>query len=298
MHHDHCPLCTSTAISFRFSATDHLVSRQTFSLYKCSDCYFQFTADYPPENEAGRYYESDDYISHTNSERTLFDKTYQLVRKIMLRRKVSLVRKVTGLQQGRILDIGSGTGHFLAGMKNEGWETMGIEINEKTRKYANSKFDLDTQRPENISELSDSLFDCITLWHVLEHFYEPFRQMEETWRLLKPGGKLIIALPNCMSYDARHYGADWAALDVPRHLWHFGPSTFRLFAQKTGFSIEKIRMLPFDVFYISILSEKHKGSRLSSLTAIIKGICFSALSLFRKENSSSLVYILRKEDRS
>ena len=155
---------------------------------------------------------------------------------------------------------------------------------------------LDTIEPEKIETLSSKSFDCITLWHVLEHFHEPFEYMKEIGRLLKPDGVCLIALPNCASYDSEHFGKEWAAYDVPRHLWHFNPTTFSLFAERTGFRLTGNLNLPFDVFYISILSEKYRGSKFPVLSGAFEGIVFSIRSLFTGNRNSSVIYILRKSD--
>jgi ubiquinone/menaquinone biosynthesis C-methylase UbiE len=212
----------------------------------------------------------------------------------MLRKKKELIRKITGFKQGTILDIGSGTGHFAGIMKKVGWLAKGIEVNEKARKFSISHFGLEIGTPDKISSFEANSFDCITLWHVLEHFHDPFKYISEIYRLLKPGAVCVIALPNCSSYDAEHYKRFWAAWDVPRHLWHFNPVTFRLFSEKAGFCLEKLRSLPLDVFYISMLSEKYKGSGLSFIKGMVIAGWFAFLSFFNKKKSSSIIYILRK----
>ena len=259
-------------------------------------CGFRFTQDHPEESEAGRYYESDDYISHSDSRKGITEKAYQFIRKIMLIRKKRIIRKVTGLQTGNLLDIGSGTGHFLNVMQTAGWKIKGVEINARAREYSTSRFKIDEIAPEEIKKLPSGYFDCITLWHVLEHFHEPFEYMKEIGRLLKPAGVCIIALPNCSSLDAKHFGKEWAAYDVPRHLWHFNPSTFSRFAERTGFKLSGMMNLPFDVFYISILSEKYKGSGLPVISGGLKGIFFSFRSVFSRNQNSSVIYILRKSE--
>ncbi len=294
VHNKACPLCSSEKISLQFSCTDHFISKETFELYKCTVCGFVFTQDYSEETEIGKYYESDDYISHSDTSKGLSNKIYRLVRTRMLHRKKRIIRNVTGLNKGSLLDIGCGTGHFAGTMKKAGWQVKGIEINEKACNFSISQFGLEVIGPELISTLETNSFDCITLWHVLEHFHDKFKYASDIFRLLKPGGRCVIALPNCSSYDAEHYGRFWAAYDVPRHLWHFNPSTFRLFSEKTGFITEKIMNLPLDVFYISILSEKYKGSKPSFLKGMIKASLFAFLSAFKKEKSSSIIYILRK----
>jgi SAM-dependent methyltransferase len=212
----------------------------------------------------------------------------------MVRKKRGIIRNVTGLNKGSILDIGSGTGHFAGTMKKAGWLVKGIEINKKARDFSISRFGLEITGTEEISALEANSFDCVTLWHVLEHFHDPFQYASDILRLLKPDGMCVIALPNCSSYDAKYYGRFWAAYDVPRHLWHFNPSTFRLFSEKAGFVVENLRNLPLDVFYISLLSERYKGSGLPFISGIAKALLFAFLSVFKKGKSSSVIYLLRK----
>lgn len=294
IHHETCPLCLSGKVTLKFSCTDHFISREVFQIAQCSDCGFQFTQDSPDEKEIGRYYESEEYVSHSNTSKGFVNILYQLARKYMLRRKLAIVRQASGLKTGHLLDIGSGTGHFAATMKLSGWKVSGIEINDKAREFSRSHFGLDVIGPDEISSLNSESFDCITLWHVLEHFHNPFKYAADIHRILKPGGVCLIALPNSGSPDAEHYKEFWAAYDVPRHLWHFNPATFRLFAEKTGFKLKEIRSLPLDVFYISALSEKYKKSSLSFIKGIVRAKFYAFQALFNKEKSSSVIYILQK----
>ena len=293
-HLNNCPLCTSAEIRLNLICLDHFKSRESFPLWSCSVCGFTFTQDHPDEKEIGKYYESEDYISHSDSSKGLVNKIYRLVRKRMLRKKRSIIKEESGLETGSILDIGSGTGHFAAEMKNAGWSVRGIEINEKARVESADKFGLDLISPEEISSLEAAGFDCITLWHVLEHFNDLHSYIYQINRLLKPGGTCILALPNISSYDAEHYGHYWAAFDVPRHLWHFTPDTLGFLFESRGFRMINIRALPLDVFYISILSERYKGHRLALITGMLKGSYFAFRSLFNKSKNSSLIYILKK----
>lgn len=291
--HSICPLCSSGKISSYLKCTDHLLSREEFDLFKCTECGFVFTCKYPEEQNIDRYYESDDYISHDDSAKGFLNFIYLQVRTLMLKKKRKIIQKATLLTKGRILDIGCGTGYFAATMKKGGWDVSGIEPNVKASDFAARHFGLDVISPQNISEIPAGIFDCITLWHVLEHFHDPFSYASVIKRLLKPDGVCICALPNSGSFDATHYGEYWAAYDVPRHLWHFTPETFSLFAEKTGFHIAGTRPLPLDVFYVSILSEKNKGTKFHFLTGMIKGTLFAFQALFDKSKSSSLIYFLR-----
>jgi SAM-dependent methyltransferase len=294
VHHTICPLCSSDKTGLLFNCIDYFVSRNNFAVLMCSDCGFRFTQDYPEESEIGAFYESEDYISHSDTSKGLSNKLYQTARSVMLGRKKVLIEKITGLKKGRILDFGSGTGYFASTMKKEGWLVNGIEINEKARDFSKSHFGLEVISPDRISEYISESFDCISLWHVLEHFHDPLKYFSEIYRLLKPGAVCVVALPNCSSYDAKYYKQFWAAWDVPRHLWHFQPSTFRIFSKKTGFNLENLKNLPLDVFYISLLSERYKGSSLAFLKAMSKALVFALRSVFNRERSSSIIYILRK----
>jgi len=290
-----CPLCSSESISFYLKSTDHLLSKKKFDICKCQVCGFVFTCEYPDEKSIAGYYESDDYISHDDRAKGFLNQVYLVARNIMLRRKKRIVENAAGIKKGKILDIGCGTGHFAGILKKAGWDVTGIEPNRKARDFGSEQFALSIIGPENITELPSSSFDCITMWHVLEHFHDPFNYAAEIKRLLKPEGVCICAVPNCSSFDADHYREEWAAYDVPRHLWHFTPVTFRSFAEKTGFQITGLKSLPLDVFYISILSEKNKGSGFYFLKGLIKGIWFAFRSLFDKRKSSSLIYLIHRK---
>lgn len=294
VHHDHCPLCSSEMITVHFHCVDHFISKETFPVARCGECNFLFTQDHPDENEVYKYYESEDYISHSGTSQGIVNKIYHLIRRVMMIRKKSIIEKITGLKEGNLLDVGSGSGHFASVMKKYGWRVTGIEINEKARNLSAKTFDLKIISPGQISELAANSFDCVTMWHVLEHFHDPRKYIGEVFSLLKPGGRCLVALPNCNSPDAKFYRQEWAALDVPRHLWHFDPVTFSDFALKSGLKVDRQFVLPFDVFYISILSEKYKGTSWPFITGVNRAIWFSFLTLFDRNRSSSVIYILRK----
>jgi SAM-dependent methyltransferase len=291
--HSICPLCNSERISLFLKCTDHLVSKEIFDLFRCKSCGFVFTREYPDENSIGKHYESDDYISHDDKAKGFLNRIYLPVRNIMLQKKRRISIKTTRLRKGKILDIGCGTGYFAGTMKKAGWDVTGIEPNVKARDYGSGRFGINVLSPEQISDLPDHSFDLVTMWQVMEHFHDPFSYATEILRLLKPGGVCLCAMPNCSSFDAEHYREFWAAYDVPRHLWHFTPETYRVFSEKTGFQITGTRPLPFDVFYISILSEKNKGTRFPFMTGMLIGFMFSLLSLFDKKRSSSLTYYVK-----
>jgi len=296
IHYDSCPVCHGKSIKPVFEVTDHFISGEVYSLYKCHDCNFIFTQDHPGAAGISKYYQSEEYISHSNTNRGIINSLYHLARRIMLARKYKFVKRATGLKKGgRILDIGSGTGYFPGYMKSKGWQATGIEIDDQTGRFAHDKFGIDIYKPDELDNFEDGSFDSITLWHVLEHLDKPDQTVSSISRLLKNRGTCIIALPNNNSSDARFYKKQWAAWDVPRHLWHFNINSFKAFIKDKGFEIVRIRKLPLDAIYVSLLSEKYLRNRLGFIRGMTVGVFSWFISLFIKDRSSSLVYILRKK---
>jgi 2-polyprenyl-3-methyl-5-hydroxy-6-metoxy-1,4-benzoquinol methylase len=214
----------------------------------------------------------------------------------MVKRKLNFICKQSNKTTGKILDIGCGTGYFLNEAKHKGWETFGIEKNKNANKLAIEHFDLFVKPETHIYKFSKESFDVITLWHVLEHFEDLSEIMEKIYGLLSPDGIAVIAVPNCSSYDAKHYRAYWAGYDIPRHLWHFTPKTMDLLAKKFGFTIVHKKTMPFDAFYVSFLSEKYR--KVNSFAAFIKAMFTGAVSnikaLSDKDRASSIIFVLKK----
>lgn len=290
-----CLVCGQSGFTDLYSAIDHLVSGDSFLIRRCNACSFCFTCDTPSEKEIDRYYLSEDYISHSDKRLSLTDRLYHLARSCMLGRKHRLVTAVTRKKTGTLLDAGSGTGYFASYMQQRGWKVTGIELSEQARNYSASRFGITAVAPAALMNMPARSADCITFWHVIEHLYDPAMWMREAGRILKDDGKCLIALPNLASADAKWFGRRWAALDVPRHLWHFTPATMTRFVSDNGFTCNKIRSLPLDVFYISVLSYRNRGCRLSLIRGLMTGALLSVSSFFRKYGASSLIYELSKK---
>lgn len=289
-----CPVCGKSNFSVSVICTDYFVSGEKFNVKRCESCDFKITEDLEDESNIGKYYQSEDYISHSNTTKGLVNSAYHTVRKYMLGRKRKLVEKSTALKTGQILDVGTGTGFFLNEMKSAGWQTTGTEKSEDARLFSKNEFGLNVLDTEELFTLKNESFDAITLWHVLEHIHRLNENMQKFKELLKPQGKLIIALPNHNSYDARHYKEFWAAWDVPRHIWHFGPEQMKQFGEKYELKLIGLQTMPFDGFYVSILSEKYKKSKFALLKGIFYGNISFWESIFKPENCSSLIYIFEK----
>jgi 2-polyprenyl-3-methyl-5-hydroxy-6-metoxy-1,4-benzoquinol methylase len=294
VHFSACPVCNNGNINPLLTVKDHSVSKEEFVVWQCSNCTLRFTQDVPDENNIGRYYKSEDYISHTNTDKGFVNKAYQKVRDYTLQQKAKLIIEETGQDRGSLLDIGSGTGAFLNTMKEKGWQVKGVEPDEDARRLAKQLYGLSIDGPASINELSDQSFDAITLWHVLEHVHHLHEYVEQLKRLLKPQGKLFIAVPNYQSKDAAAYRLYWAAYDVPRHLYHFSPKSIDVLMQQHGLKIEKQKPMWFDSFYISMLSSKYKNGKTNYPAAVINGIKSNLAALANKENCSSLIYIISK----
>jgi SAM-dependent methyltransferase len=289
-----CPVCGGADFSDLYAARDHLVTGGSFRIEQCCGCGLVITADPPDELDIGRFYQSDDYISHSDKKQSLTEKFYHLARRYMLGRKQRLVSSATGKKTGTIIDIGSGTGYFASYMQKKGWNVTGVELDDRAREFSAAKFGIRILEPAGISDLDDASADCITLWHVLEHLYDPGMWMREIRRILADDGRCIIALPNIESSDAQWFGKNWAALDVPRHLWHFSPDTAQRLAGEHGFECEAIRSLPLDLFYISALSYRNRGRRLPLLRGMATGLFLAVVNLFRSNKASSLIYVMSK----
>ncbi len=292
IHHSNCPLCEGKNKQPFLSVKDHSISGEPFELAICKDCDFLFTQDAPSESAIAPYYESEDYISHSDTKKGLVDRLYHLARSFMLKSKQKTVEQLAAGK--KLLDIGSGTGYFLHHMQSAGWEVTGIEPSEAGRSFAQKQFGLNVYPTDELFTLEKGQYDAITMWHVLEHIHDMHRYMEMIHTLLTEQGLLVIALPNHTSYDAHHYRDYWAAYDVPRHLWHFSPKTLERLAHKHGFRLIGIKRMPLDAFYVSMLSEKYKRSSLGLFKGIFTGMISNIKSLGGKKRCSSLIYLLKK----
>ena len=306
VHYTHCPACDSSLINPVLSARDYTVSGESFSIWQCANCSIRFTQDVPNIDTMGKYYKSENYISHTNTSKGLINRLYQIIRKKTLKRKRKLVSKIAGKKQGEILDVGSGTGAFVNEMKQNGWQVMGLEPDAGARKIAKEIFNYGLRDTPELFHLPENFFDVITLWHVLEHVHDLQNFLNQLKKILKSSGQIIIAVPNYTSLDASVYKEYWAAYDVPRHLYHFSPLAMEFLMKKTGMEIIEQQPMWFDSFYISLLSSKYKNARLRAfgearpegktnwLASIIIGVRSNLKAMFDKKKCSSVIYIIRK----
>lgn len=290
LHHSTCPSCAAASIQQAFVVKDYSISGETFALWRCTSCNFLFTQDPPAPAQAGRYYAGEAYISHSDNDKGLVNRLYHYAREYMLGRKAALVDRFA--RGKRLLDYGTGTGYFTDYMAREGYAAEGIEIDAAARAYGVRKFGITVHEPAHLfTGYSSDTIDVITLWHVLEHLYDPLRYLRQFREILTDEGLLIIAVPNHQSSDAKAYGPAWAAYDVPRHLWHFSPVTLREMVAKAGFQVKETFHMPLDPFYVSIMSQRYAGGGLALLRGAAQGLRSFANSLGNPEVGSSVIYV-------
>jgi 2-polyprenyl-3-methyl-5-hydroxy-6-metoxy-1,4-benzoquinol methylase len=274
------------AIHF-LNVKDHSVSKETFELLHDKDLDMLITHPQPSLDKLPSYYESVDYISHTDGNKSLFEKMYQFVKSIALKNKLNLINSES--QRGKILDIGAGVGDFLSVAKKDGWEIIGVEPSEKAKAIAKNK---GVAFVESLNDLENNSFDVITMWHVLEHVPDLENQIKELKRLIKPSGTIFIAVPNFNSFDAKYYGSFWAAYDVPIHLWHFSKTAIKKLFAKENLELQKVLPMKFDSFYVSLLSEKYKTGKMNFITAFLIGLRSNWAGRQNMEYSSH-IYVLK-----
>ena len=290
-----CPACASASVYPALSAKDYTVSGERYEIWHCDDCTLRFTQNCPNSDSIGQYYHSDNYVSHSDTTRGFINQLYHIIRNYTLRSKRLLVQKVTHQKTGTLLEIGAGTGAFSNTMKKSGWQLTALEPDATARQHALNRYGLDLEPTENLFRLTAGIYDAITLWHVLEHVHSLQDYWKEFTRLLKPEGKLVIAVPNYTCYDAKNYGEFWAAYDVPRHLYHFSPKSMELLGLAMGFELVEVKPMWFDSFYVSMLSEQYKNDSGNIIGAICNGLLSNIKSIGNKKRCSSVIYIFSKK---
>ncbi|WP_460220411.1 class I SAM-dependent methyltransferase [Psychroserpens sp. MEBiC05023] len=271
---------------------DYSVSGETFQLMHNDVLDMLETTPQPSKDTLAKYYDSDDYISHTDAKRNIFERVYHIIKSIALKRKLNLINSFYSNDK-TLLDVGCGTGDFLKIAKDNNWIVSGIEPNKNARLIANQKTNNSVFDIDHLLKIKPHSFDVITLWHVLEHLPELEKHIAIFESLLKRNGRLVIAVPNFKSYDANHYKSFWAAYDVPRHLWHFSKATISKLAQNKNMSVIKTIPMTFDAYYVSLLSEKYKNGFMNVFKAFWIG-WRSNMKAKRSGEYSSLIYVIKK----
>lgn len=276
-----CNLCGNTLKPFIPLVLDP-ITLESFSIHRCMECGLGHTIP-KPENIT-RYYEKQYY-----------GKRHGFTSKYCIKRRLRFVTQAMGKQTGkRLLDIGCGDGSFLLAARNKGWNVMGTELNPHSALSAS----IDVR--ENLEQVPDGgQFDCITMWHSLEHMPDIKSTLLKLSELIIPNGKLIIAVPDNGGYQAKIFRRRWLHLDVPRHLYHFDADSLQYCLRANGFTIQNQlhQEIEYDligwsqsvlnslfpnhpnIFFNFLTNKQIKNSFLIKISNVILGSFLTGLSL-------------------
>ncbi len=298
---EQCPCCLSNDISTHGELKDYYVSQETFQTCKCNNCGFVFTNPRPDINEIGKYYQSEQYMSHNSNSTSIFHKIYRVIRNYMYNKKLSRISKhlAKNMQSISLMDYGAASGDFLGYCASNGMkELSGVEPDAVCRRIALEQHGVFLKSVEELAAFEMQSFDVITLWHVLEHIHNLDETIQTFHKLLNENGRLVISVPNVNSFDREIYKEYWSAYDVPRHLYHFNVETISILMKRLGFELSGKYSLPFDAYYISLHSEWYmKTPKFRAMFNAVKNGFRSNWSAGKTGNYSSVMYVFEKKDK-
>ncbi len=269
-----------------FTVIDHLVSKSSFDLVLDKETTALKTTPELSEAELEHFYPKTGYASHDTQANGFKAKAYAWVKRKNIKSKLKWIRQYA--TTGHMLDYGAGNGDFALAAQHEGWQVGVFETSPDATEILKQRQLLVVAQP-----LQENQFDVITLWHVFEHINRPEDALATFYKSLKPGGVLVLAVPNAASWDAKHYKSFWAAYDVPRHRWHYNKHAISLLGRKAGFELLSTKNMCWDAFYVSLLSEQYRNAKAPWVKALYKG-CFANLKGWQTTNTSSLTFFLQK----
>lgn len=290
-----CPVCKNTGLQKFLLCEDYTVSHETFHVKQCPQCNLAITTPRPQTEILGKYYQSDEYISHSGKSSGGIGFVYKLARSFALKSKRNKIVRIQS--NGSILDFGCGTGEFLNTMQQSGWSITGVEPSPEARLKAEILNSIKIH--DSLQGLTDEKFDIITAWHVIEHVPDLIQTVQKLKHHLKKGGTIFIAVPNYQSPDASRYQEHWAGFDVPRHLWHFSKKSMGHLLESLGLKLANTIPMKLDAYYVSMLSEKYKKKNEINVSCLVRGFMSGLKSNFlarRKNNYSSLIYVAKADE--
>ena len=294
-----CPVCNHSSPQIAIESQDFSLTQEAFSILHCSKCSVRYTSPLPSQNEIGQYYKFIEYISHTDVKDGWMNRLYHFVRTRTLAHKTNWIQSLFTGHKGHLLDIGAGTGAFANAMQQKAWKVTGLEPDAATRDKAFENYTLNLQSTDTIFNLPENEYEVITMWHVLEHVHELKPYLHQCFKSLKQNGRLIIAVPNYTSFDAKYYKKYWAAYDLPRHLYHFSPNSMTSLLTEIGFELVSLKPMWYDSFYVSLLSEKYKQSgKLGMIIAGFVGLISNLFAIKDASKGSSIIYEFKKQTNS
>jgi len=291
-----CPLCGSPEHLPERELRDRFdtIPGEVYTVVRCSECRLLFVNPRPNAASMSVFYEAEGYDPFLSSggRRSVFATVYRLARRFTVRSKAT--RATRGmLRTGRVLDVGCATGEFLVELRRRGWQVSGVEPGPEAAKFARETYGLSVWDGTALDVPPETEpFELVTLWHVLEHVHALREVLERLRNLLTDGGRLVIAVPNPLSSDARAYGTNWVAWEAPRHLYHFEPAVMLDLLERAGFRAERRGALAFDAFYHSLLSER--GGPFGLVRAGWRGLLSFTRGLLGGEGSSELYFAYKR----
>lgn len=255
--HTTCDNCDNEKFKLLYLGHDRMYKIEgKYPVYKCLNCGLIFLNPRPSKSELLKHYPQESYYSLESLELPKLEhflyKVYYSEKSSVLKRLFFLplkpiIRTVKTVPGGKVLDVGCGSGAFLLLLRNFGMECHGVETGRLNKDFV-KKHELDIKNCSIIeANFPNNYFDVITMNHVLEHVENPTKTIKELYRILKPGGTLIIATPQSHSLAYKIFKEYWVQLDVPRHLFTFSTKILKQYVKKAGFKVKKMRYnsLPF-----------------------------------------------------
>jgi SAM-dependent methyltransferase len=253
-----CPMCGADDGEPLVSTADHMnPGPERFQMLSCRACGHLYQSPRPSPETIGRYYPND-YHAFQPAIADLPSPLRRLELRSYYATRRRMVERAAG-RHGRILDVGCATGNFLDAMRGAGWRAQGVEPSPEASAYARERLGLDviTGRLEQ-ADLPRAAFDVVTFWDVLEHVHEPRATLARAAELLRPGGVLILGLPNPDSLEAGLLGPHWIGWDLPRHLNLFRPARLRAQLGQHGMIVERISS-PMHGYAVLVMSLEQRA---------------------------------------
>ena len=263
---------------------DHFLTKEKFKIQTTSVPGLLQTNPTPTKEDINKYYKSERYISHNSRKRGVFFFFYRLLRSVNFYTKYRFLSRTN--DNRNVLDFGSGEGYFLNMLKKRGFNARGVDSSVKSLLP-------NVYKSIFAEQLNGQKFSYITAWHSIEHVHELEKTISRMYDLLDEKGTIIVAVPNYLSFDARHYKSFWAAYDTPRHLWHFDKKSLKEVFENKGFKLIKSSPMLLDAYYVSLLSESYKKSMFKIFKSIFVGTISNTLAFFTKEYSSN-IFVFKK----
>jgi 2-polyprenyl-3-methyl-5-hydroxy-6-metoxy-1,4-benzoquinol methylase len=304
-----CDLCGADEPEILFECRDRWFNLPgRFSMCRCRVCNLMYLNPRPERSEIGIYYPPTYalYLPAIEDEPSAWQR---LNRRYALAKRIRLVRTAAG-DHGTALDVGCATGIFLNALRHIGWNVCGVEIDGQAAAYARSRFGLSVFHGELIeAAFAEQQFDLITMWDVLEHVHQPRATLLEAAKITRPGGKLILSLPNPEGLEARLFGPLWAGWDCPRHLYMFTISVLRHMLAITGWRVEQVTgqsarmwLLLQSIRYWLEANTKQPWIRALIWSIIsnemVRAACIPYFALVEKLGISSGLVVIAKRDNS